>query len=76
MLPDLGLMDSGFMSKVSESYKPTQMLESAQLMHELLVKPAEFRDALERYAASVVVSVTVRPPCSAALVSRKQLRLS
>jgi hypothetical protein len=52
---------SGFMSKVSETYKPTQALESAQLMHELLTKPEDFRDELERYAASVVVSVTVSP---------------
>jgi len=46
------------MSKVSESYKPTQALESSQLMHELVARPSDFRDSLERYAASVVVSVT------------------
>lgn len=46
------------MSKAAESYKPTQTLESTQLMHELLTSPLDFATHLERYAASVVVSVT------------------
>lgn len=49
---------SSFMQKASDTYRPIQHLESKQLMHDLLVDPKNFRDQLERYAASVIVMVT------------------
>ncbi|KAL2020641.1 hypothetical protein VTK56DRAFT_8131 [Thermocarpiscus australiensis] len=52
------LLHSGFMQRRSESYRPIQSLESKVLMHELLTNPADFRTHLERYAASVIVTVT------------------
>lgn len=52
------LLHSGFMQRQSESYRPVQSLESKVLMHDLLVDPANFRTHLERYAASVIVTVT------------------
>ncbi|GKT88705.1 cytochrome P450 [Colletotrichum tofieldiae] len=42
----------------SETYRPVQSLESKVLMHELLTRPSDFRRHLERYAASVIVTVT------------------
>ncbi|KAK4096660.1 cytochrome P450 [Parathielavia hyrcaniae] len=52
------LLHSGFMQRQSESYRPVQSLESKVLMHELLTDPKNYRTHLERYAASVVVTVT------------------
>lgn len=46
------------MQRQSETYRPIQSLESKVLMHELLVDPINFRRHLERYAASVIVTVT------------------
>lgn len=46
------------MQKAADSYRPIQNLESKQLMHELLTDPKDYRDQLERYAASVIVTVT------------------
>ncbi len=52
------LLHSGFMQRQSETYRPIQSLESKVLMHELLEDPKNYRRHLERYAASVVVTVT------------------
>ncbi|KAK4033928.1 cytochrome P450 [Parachaetomium inaequale] len=52
------LLHSGFMQRQSETYRPIQSLESKVLMHELLTDPKGYRTHLERYAASVVVTVT------------------
>lgn len=52
------LLHSGFMQRQSETYRPVQSLESKVLMHELLADPKNYRTHLERYAASVVVTVT------------------
>ncbi|KAK1676787.1 cytochrome P450 [Colletotrichum godetiae] len=52
------LLHSGFMQRQSETYRPVQSLESKVLMHELLTTPRDFRRHLERYAASVIVTVT------------------
>ncbi|KAI1057393.1 hypothetical protein LB507_011541 [Fusarium sp. FIESC RH6] len=52
------LLHSGFMQRQSESYRPVQSLESKVLMFELLKDPRGFRVHLERYAASVIVTVT------------------
>ncbi|KAF6821084.1 cytochrome P450 [Colletotrichum sojae] len=52
------LLHSGFMQRQSETYRPIQSLESKVLMHELLTDPLNFRRHLERYAASVIVTVT------------------
>ncbi|KAI2603637.1 cytochrome P450 [Hypoxylon sp. NC1633] len=52
------LLHSGFMQRQSETYQPIQSLESKVLMHDLLQSPARFRKHLERYAASVIVTVT------------------
>ncbi|GAA5975296.1 hypothetical protein JCM11641_005927 [Rhodosporidiobolus odoratus] len=51
------VLHGSFMQKAADSYKPTQNLESKQLMHDLLTTPGQFRDHLERYAASVIVTV-------------------
>jgi cytochrome P450 len=52
------LLHSGFMQRASESYRPIQSLESKVLMQDLLSTPAQFRTHLERYAASVIVTIT------------------
>ncbi|KAI1099041.1 cytochrome P450 [Jackrogersella minutella] len=52
------LLHSGFMQRQSETYRPIQSLESKVLMHELLKAPSGFRKHLQRYAASVIVTVT------------------
>ncbi|KAI0835784.1 cytochrome P450 [Hypoxylon sp. FL0890] len=52
------LLHSGFMQRQSETYRPIQSLESKVLVHDLLEDPARFRKHLERYAASVIVTVT------------------
>ncbi|KAK4448787.1 cytochrome P450 [Podospora aff. communis PSN243] len=52
------LLHSGFMQRQSETYRPIQSLESKVLMHELLTDPVNFRTHIERYAASVIVTVT------------------
>lgn len=51
------LLHSGFMQRRSETYRPVQSLESKVLMHDLLSAPGGYRKHLERYAASVVVTV-------------------
>lgn len=51
-------LHSGFMQRQSETYRPVQSLESKVLMHDLLRTPQDFRKHLERYAASVIVTVT------------------
>ncbi|CAI4212811.1 unnamed protein product [Parascedosporium putredinis] len=52
------LLHSGFMQRRSETYRPIQSLESKALMRDLLEDPADYRRHLERYAASVIVTVT------------------
>ncbi|KAH7310761.1 cytochrome P450 [Stachybotrys elegans] len=52
------LLHSGFMQRQSKIYQPVQSLESKVLMHDLLKSPGNFRTHLERYAASVIVTVT------------------
>ncbi|KAH6887688.1 cytochrome P450 [Thelonectria olida] len=52
------LLHGGFMQRQSETYRPIQSLESKVLMHDLLASPSDFRKHLERYAASVIVTVT------------------
>lgn len=52
------LLHGGFMQRQSETYRPIQSLESKVLMHDLLKDPAGFRSHLERYAASVIVTIT------------------
>ena len=52
------VLHTSFMQKAADSYRPIQHLESAQLMMSLVDRPEDFRDELERYAASVIVSVT------------------
>ncbi|KAK7418150.1 hypothetical protein QQX98_004125 [Neonectria punicea] len=52
------LLHGGFMQRQSETYRPIQSLESKVLMHDLLTNPSDFRTHLERYAASVIVTVT------------------
>ncbi|KAJ6455215.1 cytochrome P450 [Mycena sanguinolenta] len=47
-----------FFTKVSDTYKPIQSLESKQLIFELSRTPAKYREYLERYATYVVVVVT------------------
>lgn len=51
------LLHGGFMQKRSETYRPIQSLESKVLMKDLLNRPEGFRKHLERYAASVIVTV-------------------
>lgn len=51
------LLHGGFMQRRSETYRPIQSLESKVLMRDLLHTPERFRKHLERYAASVIVSV-------------------
>ncbi|KAK7757152.1 hypothetical protein SLS62_000701 [Diatrype stigma] len=51
-------LHGGFMQRQSEVYRPIQSLESKVLMHDLLTTPEDFRTHLERYAASVIVTVT------------------
>ncbi|KAK4208371.1 Fumitremorgin C synthase [Rhypophila decipiens] len=52
------LLHGGFMARQSEKYRPIQALESAVLLKELLTNPAEYRDHITRYTASVIVLVT------------------
>lgn len=62
------MLHGGFMARQSETYRPVQSLESKVLMHELLNDPLNYRRHLERYAASVIVTVTYgrrRVPCLA-----------
>lgn len=51
------LLHGGFMQRQSEAYRPIQSRESKVLMHELLNAPEGYRKHLERYAASVIVTV-------------------
>ncbi|KAI0603032.1 cytochrome P450 [Biscogniauxia sp. FL1348] len=52
------LLHAGFTARRSAAYRPVQARESAVLAHDLLADPAAFRTHLERYAASVIVTVT------------------
>ncbi|KAF7325871.1 Cytochrome P450 [Mycena kentingensis (nom. inval.)] len=52
------VLHGSFMQKTSDTYKPVQSLESAQLMAELLKTPVKYRQHFERYATSVVVVIT------------------
>ncbi|KAI1080805.1 cytochrome P450 [Whalleya microplaca] len=52
------LLHSGFMQRQSKTYRPIQSLESKILIYDLLRAPKGFRKHLERYAASVIVTVT------------------
>ncbi|KAK3689256.1 cytochrome P450 [Podospora appendiculata] len=52
------LLHGAFMQRQSETYRPVQSLESKVLMRDLLRDPEDFRTHLERYAASVIVTVT------------------
>ncbi|KAF7302672.1 Cytochrome P450 [Mycena chlorophos] len=52
------VLHGSFMQKAADSYRPIQSLESKQLMAELIKSPAKYREHLERYATSVVVTVT------------------
>ncbi|GAA5836682.1 hypothetical protein JCM11251_002697 [Rhodosporidiobolus azoricus] len=51
------VLHGSFMQKAADNYKPIQHLESKQLMNDLLHQPEGFRDHLERYAASVIVTI-------------------
>ena len=51
------LLHGGFMQRRSETYRPIQSLESKVLMRDLLHTPERYRKHLERYAASVIVTV-------------------
>lgn len=52
------LLHGEFMQRQSETYRPIQSMESKVLMHDLITDPGAFRRHLERYAASVIVTVT------------------
>ncbi|KAI1390626.1 cytochrome P450 [Hypoxylon trugodes] len=52
------LLHGGFMQRQSETYRPIQSLESKVLMRDLVQSPLDFRKHLQRYAASVIVTVT------------------
>ncbi|KAI5926612.1 hypothetical protein F4810DRAFT_707700 [Camillea tinctor] len=52
------LLHGGFTARRSAEYRPVQARESAVLMRDLLRDPDAFRTHLERYAASVIVTVT------------------
>jgi len=47
----------GLMSKAALSYRPIQEWESQRLAHDLLVTPEHFAKHIQRYAASVVMTV-------------------
>lgn len=49
------LLHSGLMQKAAHSYKPIQQLESQRLVWDLVERPEEFIEAVDRYAASVVL---------------------
>ncbi|GAA6032480.1 hypothetical protein JCM8097_004781 [Rhodosporidiobolus ruineniae] len=51
------VLHQSFTIQAVAAYKPIQHLESKQLMNDLLKKPEGFRLHLERYAASVIVTV-------------------
>lgn len=52
------ILHAAFNNKASDQYRPIQSLESKQFLHEMLATPQAYRAHLERYAASVIVSVT------------------
>ncbi|KZT55003.1 cytochrome P450 [Calocera cornea HHB12733] len=52
------VLNTGFHNRAADTYKPIQSLESKRLMWDLLTQPEGFETHLQRYAASVVVSVT------------------
>ena len=52
------LLHSCFMQRQSETYRHIQSLESKILLNDLLRAPEQFRTHLERYAASVIVTIT------------------
>jgi len=49
------LLHSGLMQKAAHSYKPIQELESQRLVWDLIKRPADFIEAIDRYAASVTL---------------------
>jgi cytochrome P450 len=52
------VLHGSFNNKASDLYKPIQDLESKQLLQQLLTDPEDYRNHIERYATSVVVSIT------------------
>ncbi|TFY79497.1 hypothetical protein EWM64_g4512 [Hericium alpestre] len=48
---------SGFHSRRADTYRDVQSLESKLLMYQLLHEPKDFEKHIQRYAASVIVSV-------------------
>lgn len=52
------VLHGSFNNKATDLYKPIQDLESKQLLHELLTDAGNYRTHIERYATSVVVSIT------------------
>ena len=49
------LLHSGLMQKAAHSYKPVQELESQRLVWDLVRRPQQFLEAIERYTASVTL---------------------
>ncbi|TFK75624.1 cytochrome P450 [Pluteus cervinus] len=52
------LLHTGFHSKRADTYRDIQSLESTIMMHQMLNTPRYYERHLQRYAASVVTSVT------------------
>ncbi|KAL4260675.1 cytochrome P450 family protein [Pleurotus pulmonarius] len=52
------ILHSGFHARKSEEYQPIQSLESKIMMHQILAEPKNYERHIQRYAASVVTSVT------------------
>jgi cytochrome P450 len=49
------LLHSGLMQKAAHSYKHLQEIESQRLVWDLVSKPEQFLDAIERYTSSVTL---------------------
>ncbi|KDQ32813.1 hypothetical protein PLEOSDRAFT_1033030 [Pleurotus ostreatus PC15] len=52
------ILHSGFHARKSDEYQPIQSLESKIMMHQILTEPKGYERHIQRYAASVVTSVT------------------
>ncbi|KAG7095762.1 hypothetical protein E1B28_006467 [Marasmius oreades] len=52
------ILHNGFHIRKSETYKDIQSLESKVLLHDILTDPTSYERHIQRYAASVVTSVT------------------
>ncbi|KAF8888758.1 cytochrome P450 [Infundibulicybe gibba] len=52
------VLHSGFHARRAETYKDIQSLESNVMLHEILQTPEKYERHMQRYAASVVTSVT------------------